>query len=241
MDESIVVIVRSVIAFSSLLLFTRILGKQQVGELSTFEYISGITIGSIAATLSVDIAIKPLPQFIGLATWVGLALVLQLMLLKFRWFGKVIYDQPTIVIQDGKILEKNLRKLRLRYESLLSELREKNVFDITQVEYCLLEPNGELTILKKAEYEPVTPKDLNIPTKKRSLTTEVIIDGIIIDENLKDRNKTHEWLEQKLQANGIINIKEVAFAAILPNDDLYVDKFKDSISEIDIGDFKGPF
>lgn len=241
MDESIVVIIRSIIAFATLLLFTRVLGKQQVGELTAFEYIAGITIGSAASSLSIDLSTKPLPQFIGLATWVVLVFGLQFLAIKNRWFSKVTNDQPTIVIQNGKILEQNLKKLRYRYDELTSGLREKNIFDITQVEFALLEPNGKLTVLKKSQYEPITPNDLKIPTPVNSLMTEVIQDGKIIEQNLKNKNKTNEWLQQQLQSQGIKSLSEVSYAVILPNGQLYVDKFTDKIDKIDIGDFKGPY
>lgn len=241
MDETIVTIVRSIIAFLTLLLFTRILGKQQVGQLSAFEYVAGITMGSIAGSLSIDLTTKPLPQFVGLATWVFLVFGLQVVAIKHRWFSKVINDQPTIVIQNGKILEQNLKKIRYRYDDLMSHLRNKNIFDITQVEYALLEENGQLTVLKKAEYEPATLSDLNIKAAKTGLASEIIIDGIIFEQNLENHNRNEKWLFKQLHKKGINNLKEVSYAVILPNGELYVDKFKDSIKEIDVGDFKGPF
>lgn len=241
MDETIVTIVRSIIAFLTLLLFTRILGKQQVGQLSAFEYVAGITIGSIAASLSIDLTTKPLPQFMGLATWVILVFGMQFIVIKNRWLSKVINDQPTIVIQNGKILEQNLRKVRYRYDDLMSHLRIKNIFDISQVDYALLEENGQLTVLKKAEYEQVTLNDLKIKATKTGLSSEIIIDGIVIEQNLKDHNKTEEWLFHQLHKYGIKSFDEVSYAVILPNGKLYIDKFKDSVKDIDVGDFKGPF
>lgn len=241
MDESIVIIVRSVIAFITLLLFTRILGKQQVGQLSAFEYITGITIGSIAGSLSIDLTTKPLPQFIGLAVWVFLVFSLQYLAIKIRWFSKVVDDQPIIVIQDGKILEQNLRKTRYRYDELTAHLRDKNIFDISQVKLALLEVNGKLSVLKHPLYEPVTLKDLNIAPSMNGLMIEVIQDGIIIEENLQNSNKTKDWLLQQLKMQGIQDLKEISYAVILPNDQLYVDKFKDSIKDLNIGDFKGPY
>lgn len=241
MDESIVTVVRSIIAFFTLLLFTRILGKQQVGQLSAFEYVTGITIGSIAGTLSIDLGTKPLPYFIGLATWVGLVFGLQHLSIKNRWLSKVVDDQPTIVIQNGKILEQNLKKLRYRYDDLMSNLRDKNVFDITQVEFALMEPNGKVTVLKKPQYEPVTLNDLKLVPSRNGLITELIQDGEIIEKNLQNKNIAKDWLMQQLQAQGIQKIKEVSFAAILPNGQLYVDKFRDSIPKVDVGDFKGPY
>ncbi|GBF12362.1 MULTISPECIES: YetF domain-containing protein [Tepidibacillus] len=241
MDESIVTIVRSVIAFTTLLIFTRLLGKQQVGQLTAFEYVAGITIGSAASSLSIDLSIKPLPQWLGLATWVVLVWLLQRLAIKHRWMAKVVDDQPTILIQHGKILEQNLKNLRYRYDELLSQLRDRDIFDITQVEFALLEPDGKLTVLKKAEYEPVTRKDLQIIVPPNQLMTEVILDGKIIEQNLQNRKKTREWLQQQLQAQGIDDFSQVSFAVILPNEQLYIDKFPDAIQSMEIGDFKGPY
>ncbi|MFV9511380.1 DUF421 domain-containing protein [Tepidibacillus sp. LV47] len=241
MDETLVTVVRSVIAFTTLLIFTRLLGKQQVGQLTAFEYIAGITIGSAASSLSIDLSIKPFPQWMALATWVLLVYGLQKLSLKQRWMAKVLDDQPTIVIQHGKILEQNMEKLRYRYDELMSQLRDKNIFDITQVEFALLEPNGNLSVLKKAEYEPVTPSDLKIVPKQNGLMIEVILDGKIIEQNLRTAEKDEEWLFNQLKAQGIKDLKEVNFAAILPNGQLYVDRFQDKIEKIDIGDFKGPY
>ena len=241
MDEITVTLVRSFIAFTTLLLFTRILGKQQVGQLTAFEYIAGITIGSAASSLSIDLSTKPLPQFMGLTTWVVLVLVLQQIALKSRRFAKVTDDQPTIIVQQGKILEDNLNKIRLRYDDLMSLLRDKDVFDISQVQYALLEPNGNLSVLKRPEYDTPTLKDLNIPASVSGIFTEVILDGVIIEQNLKNKNKTLGWLYDQLKANGVSSIKEISYAAIMPNGQLYIDKFDDKINETDIGDFNGPF
>ncbi len=113
MDETIVSVIRSIIAFATLLIFTRVLGKQQVGQLTAFEYVAGITIGSAASSLSIDLSIKPFPQWVALATWVLLVWGLQKVSIKHRWIAKVMDDQPTIVVQNGKILEQNLKKIAI--------------------------------------------------------------------------------------------------------------------------------
>jgi len=241
MDESLVTIVRSIIAFFTLLIFTRVLGKQQVGQLSAFEYVTGITIGSIASSLSIDLSIKPLPMFVGLLTWVVLVFGLQWTSMKIRWFSKVVNDQPTIVIQNGKILEHNLKKMRYRYDELMAHLRGKNIFDVSQVEFALLESDGKLSVLKKPQFDAVTPNDLHIVPPKNGLMTELIQDGKIIEQNLSDQQISREWVEQQLKMQGIEKIEEVNYAVLLPDGKLYVDKFQDQIKNIHIGDFKGPY
>jgi uncharacterized membrane protein YcaP (DUF421 family) len=242
MEETIVVVVRSVIGFITLLIYTRILGKQQMGNLSYFDYINGITIGSIAGTLAVDLSSKGWVHFVGLTTFVAITVIFQFATVKSRYFSKVVDSEPTVVVQKGKILEQSLSSLRIKYDELMVLLREKNIFDITQVEYAILEPNGDLSVLPKSEYRPLTPKDLNIPVSTADLMTELIMDGVLLEQNLKQRNKDKNWLTLQLEAKGIDDIKQVAYAAILPNGKLYIDKFEDEISKkADMSDYKGPF
>lgn len=242
MEETIVVVVRSLITFFSLLLYTRILGKQQMGNLSYFDYINGITIGSIAGNLATDLSAKAWVHWVGLTMFILVTFVLQFATMKGRFLSKVVDAEPTVVMQNGKILEKNLQTMRVKKDELMMLLRQNNMFDLTKVQYAIMEPNGNLSVLPRAEHQPVTPKDMDIPVKPGGLTTELIIDGFLLDQNLKQRNKDREWLRLQLQAQGIDDVKEVSFAAILPNDQLYVDRFSDRVSEeSDLGDYRGPF
>jgi len=242
MEETVVVIVRAIIAFFTLLIYTRLLGKQQMGNLTYFDYINGITIGSIGGTVATDLSSKAWVHWVGLTVFIILTFVFQWSTLKNRYFSKVVDGEPTVVIQNGKILEQNLSSIRVKFDELMMLLRQKNIFDITQVEYAILEPDGNLSVLPKAEYQPLTPKDMGIPVSTSGLITELIIDGVILDQNLEQQSKNKDWLKQQLLAQGIGDIKEVSFAALLPNGQLYVDRFKDDVSKkADISDYKGPF
>lgn len=242
MEETLVVIVRAVIGFFTLLIFTRVLGKQQMGNLSYFDYINGITIGSIAGTLVTELSSKGWVHFVGLTAFVAITLVFQYATVKNRYFSKIVDSEPTVIIQNGKILERSLSKMRIKYDEVMILLRQKDMFDITKVQYAILEPDGNLSVLPKAEHQPITPKDLKMPVSPSELMTEVIMDGVIFEKNLKQRKKDTEWLMLQLQSQGINDIKEVAYAAILPNETLYVDKFKDGISKkADMSDYIGPF
>lgn len=242
MEESIVVIVRALISFFTLLLFARLLGNHQMSNLTYFDYINGITIGSIAGTLATDLSSKAWVHWLGLTVYVAITFSIQFMDLKSRFFSKVLDGEPTVLMQNAKILERNLKKSKMTKDELMMLLREKNIFDPTQVAYAIMEPDGNLSVLPKAEYQPATPKDLNIPVKPAGITTELIMDGILLDQNLKQRNKDRQWLDLQLKSNGIKDFKEVSFAAILPNGQLYVDKFEDHVAkESDMSDYKGPF
>ncbi|MFB1052245.1 DUF421 domain-containing protein [Paraliobacillus sp. JSM ZJ581] len=242
LDEAFVVIVRVVISFFSLLIFTRVLGKQEVGQLTFFDYINGITIGSIAATLATDLSSKVWAHWVGLTGYAVLTGILQYITVKNRYLGKVLDGEPTVVIENGKILEGNLKKMRIKMSELMMLLRDKGVFDITQVEYAIMEINGGLSVLQKAKNLPVTLKDLQISSTPSNLSTEVIQDGIVITQNLQQRKKDMDWLNKNLQANGVTDVKEVAYALILPNEQLYIDKYEDNIGkETDMGDYEGPY
>lgn len=241
MEETWVVAVRSIIAFLTLIIYTRVLGKQQMGNLTYFDYINGITIGSIAGTFATDLSSKAWIHFVALTIFTIITIIFQYITLKNRTISKLMDSDPTVVIQNGKILEQNLHKMRVKFDELTMMLRQKDVFDITTLDYAILEPDGSLSIVLKPENQPVTAKDMHMHPPKSKLMTELIIDGVLIKQNLKERNKDMNWLTEQLKKKNI-TIQDIAFAAILPNDKLYVDLFEDQFSEkTDMGDYKGPF
>lgn len=136
----LVVVIRSIIAFIVLLFLVRLLGKQQVSQLTFFDYVVGITIGSIASTLSVQVNENTTATLVGMATWTALAYFLAVLGIHNVWVRKVSFGEPTVVVENGKILDKNLRKIRIPTDELLSELRTKGVFNIADVEFATFEP-----------------------------------------------------------------------------------------------------
>lgn len=241
MEETWVVAVRSIIAFLTLIIYTRVLGKQQMGNLTYFDYINGITIGSIAGTFATDLSSKAWIHFVALTIFTIITIIFQYITLKNRTISKLMDSDPTVVVQNGKILEQNLHKMRVKFDELTMMLRQKDVFDITTLDYAILEPDGSLSVVLKPENQPVTAKDMHMHPPKSKLMTELIIDGVLIKQNLKERNKDLNWLTEQLKKKNT-TIQDIAFAAILPNDKLYIDLFEDQFSEkTDMGDYKGPF
>ncbi|OOM81244.1 DUF421 domain-containing protein [Clostridium sp. BL-8] len=242
MNEGLVVLVRSVIAFFSLLIFAKILGKQQISQLTFFDYALGITIGSIAATLTTDLSSRAWPHFVGLFTWALLGYLMEYITEKWRYIAKYIEGEPAIVIMNGKIMEDVLRKMRYTAADIMALLRNKDVFDLSQVDFAIIEPNGQLSVLKKPDYEPLTPKDMNIVKAPSGISTELIYDGVLINENLRQLNKTEKWLTDQLKMNEVKDISEVFLATLTPSGSLYIDKYADHIRKVtDIGDYKGPY
>jgi len=240
MNEVPVVIFRSVLAFIFLLIYARILGKQQVAQLTFFEYVAGITIGSIASEMSVDLTSSVLPHAIGLTVWFLLPLSLQLVSAKSRLAGKVISGEPVIVIQNGKLLDKALRIARYRIDDLLEKLRSKGVFDISEVEFALLEANGDVSVLLKSQHRPVTPADLGLETKYEGLPTELVVDGEIQRQNLDNLGLSREWLMGELRRRGIGDARDVFYAALNTRGELYVDVYRDKLVKLqDASDYPG--
>ncbi len=229
MHEAVIVLVRGVIGFFSLLIFTRILGKQQVSQLTLFEYILGITIGSMAATLTTDLASTAWSHWVGLMVWTILVFAVQHFSVKYPKFFVYINGQPEMLIINGKIMEETMKKMRYSLHDLMEQLRVSGVFDISQVEYAVLETNGKLTVLKKSQYQSLTPKDMNLSTSYDGLSTELVFNGVILKYNLSQLHLDTLWLKQELRKKGIKDVSEVYFASLNTKGELYVDLIKDKI------------
>ncbi|MGI9861405.1 DUF421 domain-containing protein [Moorella naiadis] len=232
------VFLQTILAFFAILIYTRILGKQQIGQLTFFEYINGITFGSIAAVLATDTAPNQTwMHFLGLTLFAFFTWLAGYAALVSRPARKLISGEPTVVVHNGKILEENMKKMRYNFDELAMQLRQKNVFDIADVEYAIMEPDGDLSVLLKSQKRPLTPADLQLPTEYEGVATELIEDGEILFQNLEQNHLDEKWLIQQLQAQGIQDISQVDYAVLRSNGSLYVNcKEDDIINPVDITD-----
>lgn len=226
MNEGLVVVVRSVIGFFSLLIFARLLGRQQISQLTFFDYVLGITIGSIASSLSVDLSSRAWPHWVGLLTWTVAVFALQWVSVKWRKAANYLVSEPTVVIMNGQIMEDALKSIRYTTSDVLQQLRDKGIFDLNQVGFAVVETNGKVSVLLKPEFLPVTPKDMNITPQANGLSTEIIYDGVIIETNLIKANVDRVWLDTELSR---LNLKpsDIFLATVDGEKNLYVDKYKD--------------
>lgn len=222
-----VVVIRSFIGFFLLLVLVKLIGKQQVTQLTFFDYIVGITIGSMASTLSVQVNENTWATIAGMAVWTFLAIALALMGLKSPYMRKVIEGIPEIVIQNGKINTDVLRKNKLSADDLLMMLRSKDVFNLEDVEFAVLEQNGKLSVMLKSQKQPLTPQDMNIPTQYMGLPANLIEDGCLNMEALKSVKLSKAWLEYQLRKKNITDIKDVFLAQLDTRGNLFID-MKDS-------------
>ena len=200
--------------FSAYLFFTRFLGKTQVGQLTFYEYISGITIGSIAGNIIAAEQEKFIPHFYDLILFVALTYLLSVTTIKNRYLRHIIEGSATIIIENGKILRDNMKSLRYDLDELNAQLRQQGILDISEVQFAIFETTGELSIIKKVQDQPVSKKDLNITPQEIQMPIELIMDGEIIHKNLVKQQISREWLDAQLQNQNIISPHEVMYAGL---------------------------
>lgn len=199
-------------------------GRRKIGELPIFDFISIIVLGSMIGADLADPKLKYLPTAYAIILVIFFQNLVAYFKIKSRKFGKLATFGPTIVIQNGNMLHENMRRLKYTTENILMLLREKDIFDLNEVEFAVIEDNGTLNVLKKSEYIPVTPKDLNLQTKYKGLSIPVVIDGEVHEGNLKKLGLTREWLSQQLKTIEIKTVKDVFYAEINSEGKIYISR-----------------
>ena len=227
----LLIFVQAAVSFVILLILTRLIGKQQVSQLTYYEYINGITFGSIAANMATDSFDKFGDHLVGLLTYGVLTFLAALVALKSRKMRKLINGEPVVVIQDGKILENNLRKMKLNLDEFTMLLRLKDIFDFTQVKLAIIEPSGGLSVIKKSKYENVERRDLKLKLEGTALAVEVVQEGKISVNNLNRLGLDEKWLRAQLKMRQIVDVAEVEYAVVTDNKRLLVDLKNDAITD----------
>lgn len=196
--------------FSALILFiiAKIMGHRQVSQLDFFDYITGITIGSIAAEMATELE-TPWKPAIAMVVYGTIAFSLNLITSKFPRTRKYINGSPAILMSGGKLYRKNMKKAKLDLSEFLMMCREEGYFDLNDIQTAVFENNGKLTVLPKSLNRPATPEDLKLNPKEDNINTEIIMDGRILEENLKRIGLDLTWLSKQLKAQGYRNAKEI--------------------------------
>lgn len=228
MPEWIHIIIRAIVFFAALFIATKILGKKQISELTFFEYISGITIGSIAGEVIMGLDSSIMHGMVGIGVFVLVTYLSDVLSIKNKKFRDIFEGKSTVLIQNGKILEDNLKKEKYTIDALSELLRGKDVFNIADVEFATLEPKGDLSVLLKKENQPITPKDLGIKVAPVRESQTVIMDGQILDDSLRVSGKTRNWLMTELEKLDV-TLDNVFLAQIDSFGELHVDIFDDKL------------
>jgi len=233
-NELLNVTFRAVASLITLFLVTKVLGKKQVSQLSLFDYVIGISIGNFAAEMTINLESNEINGILAVVIFGVFAYLVSYLTMKSIRLRRFFIGTPTIMIQNGKILEENLKKVKFDINDMLEEVREAGYFDLSQVEYAVLEANGELSILPKPEYRPLTPNDMNIKVDKEGLCSNVIIDGKIMKNNLKNINKEEKWLIKQLKVKGYSDISKILLATVDINQKIAVYERNKNVEPLDV-------
>lgn len=224
--------IRAIVSYLILFILTRLMGKREISQMTYFDYIVGITIGSMAAIMAIDKSTTILITLPGLMIFALFQIVISYTALKNKSFRKLSDGDPTFLIKNGKVMEKNLLKERLNIDELTSKLREKNAFNIADVEFALLEPDGQISVMFKTDKQSVTPSDLNIQTKYMGFSNIVIEEGRIISSRLREKGLTQSWLMSKIAEQGVYDLSNIMFAQVDESGNLYIDLYEDGKNDI---------
>ncbi len=207
----------SLLSIASLFIITKIMGHKQVAQLDFFDYVSGITIGSIGAELATNLEEfwKPL---VSLIVYCIISVILRVIAHKIPQTRKYINGSPTILMNNGKLYRQNFKKAKLELSEFMLMCRELGYFNLDEIQVAIFEHNGKLSILPKSANRPVTPDDLKITAKATHVGIEIIMDGRVMGENLTRLKKDEQWLLYQLKLQGFKNPKEI-FLGIYKEED----------------------
>lgn len=219
---------QTALVFASLLGFTRILGKTQIGQLTFYEYISGITIGSIAGNIVAAEPDKYLRDFYDLILFVVLTYLLSYATIKSRRLRFFVEGQSTLLIENGILLKDNMRKARLDLDELTAQLRQQGILDIDEVQFAILETSGTLSIIKKIKEQPASKADIGLAPNEARYPVELIFDGALLYENLQRHQVSKSWLQGELALQGIEKIEDVLYGVLDSKGKLFINKKESS-------------
>lgn len=213
----LVVFVRALVLYIIVVISMRIMGKRQIGQLQPFELAIAIMISELAAVPMQNTGIPLINGIIPILTLLIAQLLMSLLSLKSIKARALICGKPAILIEKGKIRESELKKELYTLNDLLEQLRIKNFANIEDVEYAILETNGQLSVIPKSQKRPLNPKDMNIKTDYEGISVDLILDGRVLENNLRSAGKDRKWLDQELRKHQYSSPEEILFACIDPS------------------------
>lgn len=216
-----IVTIMPILLFSTLF----IMGKRPVGELSVFDLLSLVVLGAIVGA---DIAEPKVPHLPTVFAIIILSLLQRLIserILKSKKFKKLVNFEPTLIIQDGQLIHKNIKKIKFSIDEVLMLLREKGIFDIGKISYAIIEASGEISILKADEHEAVTKKDMNIFSEKAKLPLVVVAEKELNIKNMERLQISEQALIEKLKENGFNDYKSLFFVSLDGNGNISISPY----------------
>lgn len=216
------IVLRSAVTFVALVLVSRGIGKK-------YDILTGFAIGGIATAMSVDPNLRIVNGLIALAVWVILSIALGLVSLKSMAFRQFVLGKPNVLIEQGQVLEKNLKKSRMTIDEMMALLREKSAFKVADVEFGVLEADGQLSVMKKSGLEPLTPVLQGIPVEAEQAPRVVLVDGQVLEKPLQETGYSAGWLLGQIRQQGATDYSDVFLAQLDSKGNVYVDLKSDLI------------
>lgn len=217
-------IIKGILIYILALILSKLIGIKIISQMNFFDFIVGVSIGSMIAKIIIDKNHVVFSGIVALITFALLTISTSYLNLKSYSARRIINAKTLILVENGRIIDKNLKRLRITINELMMKLREKDVFNLEDVQFAIMESNGQLSVLIKANKKPITPYDMDLKVKSSSLVNDIIIDGKIVDKNLKIAGIDKKWLQSELKKKSINNIEEVFYAGVDQNKKLIISK-----------------
>ena len=206
--EILKVILVSFLSAVTLFVIAKVIGHKQMSQLDFFDYITGITIGSIAAELATELE-KPLKPFVAMVVYGMISFSLSVVTSKFPRMRKIVNGAPCVIMNNGKIYRKNLKKSKIDLSEFMVLCRQEGYFNLADIQTAVFEYNGRLTVLPVSAKRPLNPNDMNLTPEAECISTEVIMDGRILGENLKRMGLDDKWLKKQIKEQGYKSEKDI--------------------------------
>lgn len=219
--ELIQVILTSLLSISVLFLLTKLNGNKQISELTMFDYIVSITIGSISAELATELE-KPLRPLVAMTVYAAVSALISFITAKSLKIRRFLFGHTIVLMENGNLYRKNLKKARIDLSEFLMQARTNGYFDIAGIDTAVLEPSGKISFLPFSANRPATPEDLKIVPKAEGVFLNVIMDGVILEKNLKTAGRDVNWLNNELKSQGVKRADGVFLATLDRNGTLNV-------------------
>lgn len=227
------IIISSLVSIIALFFSTKVIGNKQMSELSMFDYINGITIGSIAAEMATELDKNAYYPLVAIAVYTVIMWLISSVNEKSVGVRRFFGGRSILLMENGKIYQKNFKTAKIDINDFLTQCRINGYFNIEDIDTAILEQNGKLSFLPKSDAKPLSPRDINLSPEQEKLMKVVILDGNVMTENLKRTGNNMQWLENELHKQKIGNIKDVYVAECDNNNQLYVHKKMDKAPKND--------
>ena len=223
-----ITLTRTIFLYFVIMLFLRLMGKRQLGQLQPFEFVSLLIISELVSVSMQDTGLPLMNSLLPLAIIAIVQILIALLNLKSQATRRFFCGSPTAIIKNGRLIEDNLRYLRMDLDDLLEELRTSGYFDITEIEFAMMETNGRISILPKAAKRPLTPEDMGIQPELNGLCYIIVLDGVVNRHNMDLANVTEDQLKQGMQREGVRDVRDIFIASCNQKGEIFY-QLKDTV------------